>query len=63
MFQLRVLEGGTAECAEHAERHTYRRRLVPPRVPRGIRPRLRPYVHQELFIETEGLFVLLDYAS
>jgi len=36
MPQLPAAEGGTAECAEHAERHTYRRRPVPPRVTRGI---------------------------
>jgi len=36
MPQLAAAEGVTAECAEHAERRTYRRRPVPPRVPRGI---------------------------
>jgi len=36
MPQLPAAEGGTAECAEHAERLTYRLHPVPPRVPRGM---------------------------
>jgi len=36
MPQLRAAEAGTAECVEHAEGLTHRRRPVPPRVPRGI---------------------------
>jgi len=36
MPQLAAAEGETAECAGHAERHTYRLRPVPPRVPRGM---------------------------